>query len=99
MFHGTIVNGRKGPAVFWESRWGMINSTSYNERILSGIQAFFQEYVEERYIFIHDNADAHRSLETRMNLLDRGIRYVPFPLYSPDFNLIEHVWNWMKNWI
>jgi hypothetical protein len=48
---------------------------------------------------MQDNAPSHRSLETRLNLLQRRIRNVKLPLYSPDLNLIEHVWNWMKNWI
>jgi len=40
MFHGTIVQGRKGPAVFWEKEWGSVNSERYDEYILSNIQAF-----------------------------------------------------------
>lgn len=30
MFHGTIYQGRKGPAVFWEKAWGSIDSAKYN---------------------------------------------------------------------
>ena len=30
MFHGSIVRGRKGPAVFWEKEWGTMNSSKYN---------------------------------------------------------------------
>jgi transposase len=67
--------------------------------ILSRIEEFLQEHTEERYIFMHDNAPSHRSFETRLNLLQRRIRHIEFPPYSPDLNLIEHVWNWMKNWI
>ena len=70
MFHGSIVNRRKGPAVFWEKEWGNINSTKYDEHVLVGIAEFMQG---TQYIFMQDNAPSHRSLETRMNLLDRGI--------------------------
>lgn len=48
---------------------------------------------------MQNNAPSHRSYETKTNLLDRGIRWIKHPPYSPDLNLIEHVWNWMKNWI
>jgi len=48
---------------------------------------------------MQDNAAAHRALETRFNLFRRRIPWIKFPPYSPDLNLIEHVWNWMKNWI
>jgi hypothetical protein len=40
MFHGTIIDGKKGPAVFWEKEWGSVNSERYDEYILSNIQAF-----------------------------------------------------------
>ena len=99
MFRGTIVNGKKGPALFWEKGWGIINSSNYNERVLSYIQSFLQEHAEEGYIFMQDNAPSHRSYETKINLLRRRIPYIKFPPYSPDLNLIEHVWNWMKNWM
>jgi transposase len=99
MFHGTIVDGKKGPAQFWEKEWGNIKSASYNKYILLYIEQFFQEYTEAGYIFMQDNAPAHRSAMTRQNLARRRISYLKFPPYSPDLNIIEHMWNWMKNWI
>jgi hypothetical protein len=32
-------------------------------------------------------------------LLLRHIPTIQAPRYSPDLNLIEYVWNWIKNWI
>jgi hypothetical protein len=99
MFHGTIIDGKKGPAVFWEKEWGIVNSERYDTYILSGIQAFIRQHPLEGYIFMHDGAGPHRSIKTKFNLFRREIRNIQFPPYSPDLNLIEHVWNWMKNWI
>src|SRR6266536_2925714 len=48
---------------------------------------------------MQDNASSHRSRLTKRNLRRRRIPNIQFPRYSPDLNLIEHVWNWMKNWI
>jgi len=35
MFHGTIVYGGKGPAVFWEKEWGSMDSYKYDIVILN----------------------------------------------------------------
>jgi hypothetical protein len=42
MFHGTICDGKKGPAVFWEKEWGSMDSRKYNEVILSTIGEWFE---------------------------------------------------------
>ena len=101
MFHDTIARGKKGPAVFWEKEWGSMDSAKYDAIILNNIQMFVQ--IEElrgiQLVWMQDNASCHRSKATYTNLDRRGIRYIKFPRYSPDLNLIEHVWNWMKNWI
>jgi hypothetical protein len=50
MFHGTIIDGKKGPAQFWEKEWGSMDSTKYDEYILSHIGEFLQEHAEEGYV-------------------------------------------------
>jgi len=99
MFHGTIVDSKKEPGIFWEKELGNINSTKYNEYILLKVEQFFREHAEEGYIFMQDNAPSYCSYKIRTNLYLQQIPYIKFPPYSPDLNLIEHVWNWMKNWI
>ena len=36
---------------------------------------------------------------TKEWLKARGICTIKWPLYSPDLNIIEYIWNWIRNWI
>jgi hypothetical protein len=67
MFWGTIVRGTKGPCIFIEKEWGTVTSEVYNTRILSLVQEYCAQ--NPGSIFMQDNAPAHRSIETRINLL------------------------------
>ena len=48
---------------------------------------------------MQDNAPAHRARSTIEELTRRGCCPIDWPPYSPDLNPIEHVWQWMKDWI
>lgn len=78
-----------------------MNSTKYDAQILNNIEMYIQsEALQGRsLIWMQDNASCYRSKKTYENLHRRRIPYIKFPRYSSDLNLIEHVWNWMKNWI
>ena len=76
-----------------------MNSEKYDSVILNNIQSFLQANKGRGYIWMQDNASCHRSRETAANLRLRQIPTIQWPRYSPDLNLIEHVWSWMKNYI
>jgi hypothetical protein len=38
MFYGLIVNGKKGLVIFWEKKWGLMDSFRYDYYILSRIK-------------------------------------------------------------
>jgi hypothetical protein len=93
--------GKKGPGTFWEKEWGSMNSRKYNEVILSQVQAWFDAERAQGVwlVWQHDGASCHRSFETQDNLYRRNIPTIDWPPYSPDLNIIEHVWSWIKRYI
>nr|CCA28216.1 hypothetical protein ALNC14_143600 [Albugo laibachii Nc14] len=99
MFHGVIYGGKKAFGTFWE--WGSMNSEKYDEHILAKVEEFIG--VEQRMgkspWYQHDNAPCHKSRLTQSNLHRRRIPTIEWPPYSPDLNLIEHVWVIMKRHI
>lgn len=70
IFHGTIYQVRKGPAVFWRKSWGSIDSAKYNQYILPGIQPLVEAHPE--LTFMQDNAPSHRSRLTARKLARRA---------------------------
>ncbi len=62
MFHGTIYQGLKGLAAFWEKAWGSIDSAKSDQYILPRVQALVETH--PRLTYMQDNAPAHLSLLT-----------------------------------
>lgn len=50
-------------------------------------------------LFMQDNAPAHKSKETIEEFMARNIIPIIWPVYSPDLNPIETIWNEMKDWL
>ena len=53
-------------------------------------------YADGKFIFGQNNASCHKSSESRNWFDDRQIRVNQWPPQSPDINIIENIWKWMK---
>ena len=62
-------------------------------------QRIFTIYGDENrpFIFQQDNAPSHRANIIKSHLDHEGINILPWPQQSSDLNIIENVWQFMKN--
>eukprot|EP00735_Rhodelphis_limneticus_P006605 TRINITY_DN1902_c0_g1::TRINITY_DN1902_c0_g1_i1::g.23029::m.23029 TRINITY_DN1902_c0_g1::TRINITY_DN1902_c0_g1_i1::g.23029 ORF type:complete len:100 (-),score=-4.25,sp/Q04202/TCB2_CAEBR/35.23/5e-10,DDE_3/PF13358.1/4e-13,DDE_3/PF13358.1/4e+03,rve/PF00665.21/0.0006 TRINITY_DN1902_c0_g1_i1:17-316(-) len=52
-----------------------------------------------RYRFLQDNARPHTSGHTTLWLVHHHVPVLSIPPYSPDLNVIEKVWKWVKDYV
>jgi hypothetical protein len=97
MFWACFNGTAKGPCVFWEKNWGRINQNTYIEHILPVLDEWLQQHPQIQ--FIQDNAPSHRGRKTQAEIKQCRMRSIPWPPYSPDLNLIEKIWDWMKDYL
>jgi hypothetical protein len=98
MFWGCFSGkAGKGPGIFWEKDWGKITADSYQQHTVPIVCGWMRLHPGQ--IFMQDGAPGHAAKETLQDLIERRIKKVNWPPFSPDLNPIENVWNWMKEWI
>ena len=77
-----------------------MNATKYVSQLQEHLaHSIFAIYgVENRpFIFHQDNAPPQRAKITKSYLDHEGINILPWPPQRPDLNIIEKVWQFMKN--
>jgi len=97
MFWGSFNGTTKGPYLFWEKEWGTINQESYCGRVVPLIDRWLR--MNPSLQLMQDGAPGHTGGNTKEDLRERGIQPIFWPAYSPDLNLIETIWNKMKDYI
>lgn len=73
----------------------------YDEHTLSRFRMFFDSMRanDQSPIFQLDNSLCHKYRLIRENLESFKIPTIPWPLYSPDLDLIEHVYSRIKHFV
>ena len=83
--------------MFWEKNWGSIKQDTYIEHIIPVLDDWLQQHPELQ--FMQDNAPGHKGKKTQAEIERCKMPKIFWPPYSPNLNLIEKVWDWMKDYL
>lgn len=94
MVFGAI--SAKGPVLIVTDT-GTINSETYCTIICDQLIPAANTLFPQGWILQQDNAPAHTANDTKSIFEDYNINTIPWPARSPDLNIIENCWSYMKS--
>lgn len=77
----------------------MVAKRASSTTFLTFVETIVAQWPTERLVLVLDNASYHKSADVRQWLLHHApkVSVVWLPTYSPQLNLIERVWRFLKS--
>ena len=89
----------KGPSLFWGKDWGTISEDTYRQHTVPMINdwvRYCKQTLKEKIILMQDGESGHSAAD---DLRERGVTIANLPPYSPDLNLMNNCFNWIRDYI
>jgi hypothetical protein len=76
---------------------GKLTGLSYIKVLYQHLLPVMQEYFPDHpCIFQQDNASIHTARDAKEFFHDENLQVLDWPPHSPDLNIIDHVWHYLK---